>query len=111
MAAHRRVDDSRHLQADCKEPESAPEPCDRQSSMSCLYLFIASKHTKTYKRTNVKLAKSCNVVFRNGPFSRCASLSHCRTLCTFFRKIKYSLDIIKYLIVYVIIYLCLCIKI
>jgi len=26
MAAYRRVYDSRHLQADCKEPGSAPEP-------------------------------------------------------------------------------------
>ena len=26
MAAHRRVYDSRHLQADCQEPGSAPEP-------------------------------------------------------------------------------------
>jgi len=26
MAAYRRVYDSRHLQADCQEPGSAPEP-------------------------------------------------------------------------------------
>ena len=26
MAAYRRVYDSRHQQADCQEPESAPEP-------------------------------------------------------------------------------------
>jgi len=26
MAAYRRVYDSRHLQADCQEPESAPDP-------------------------------------------------------------------------------------
>ena len=32
------VYDSRHLQADCKEPGSAPEPYVRQSSMSYLYL-------------------------------------------------------------------------
>ena len=37
MAAYRRVYDSRHLQADCQEPGSAPEPCARQSSMR--YLF------------------------------------------------------------------------
>jgi len=29
MAAYRRVYDSRHLQADCQEPESAPEPYAR----------------------------------------------------------------------------------
>ena len=39
MAAYRRVYDSRHLQADCQEPGSAPEPYARQSSMSYLYLF------------------------------------------------------------------------
>jgi len=31
MAAYRRVYDSRHLQADCQEPGSAPEPYARQS--------------------------------------------------------------------------------
>jgi len=29
MTAYRRVYDSRHLQADCQEPESAPEPYAR----------------------------------------------------------------------------------
>jgi len=37
MAAYRRVYDSHHLQADCQEPGSAPEPYARQSSMG--YLF------------------------------------------------------------------------
>ena len=40
MAAYRRVYDSRHLQADCQELGSAPEPHARQSSMGYLYLFI-----------------------------------------------------------------------
>jgi len=39
MAAYRRVYDSRHLQADCQEPGSAPEPYTRLSSMGYLYLF------------------------------------------------------------------------
>jgi len=39
MAAYRRVYDSRHLQADCQEPGSAPEPYVRQSSMGYLYLI------------------------------------------------------------------------
>jgi len=39
MATYRRVYDSRHLQADCEEPGSAPEPYVRQSSMGYLYLF------------------------------------------------------------------------
>ena len=40
MAAYRRVYDSRHLQADCQEPGSAPELYARQSSMG--YLFLVS---------------------------------------------------------------------
>jgi len=41
MAAYRGVYDSRHLQADCQEPGSTPEPHARQSSMGyLLYLKI-----------------------------------------------------------------------
>ena len=40
MAAYRRVYDSRHLQVDCQERGSAPEPYARQSSTSYLYLHI-----------------------------------------------------------------------
>ena len=39
MAAYRVVYDSRHLQAYCKEPGSAPEAYARQSNMGYLYLF------------------------------------------------------------------------
>ena len=39
MAAYRRVYDSRHLQAGCKEPGSAPEPLARQLCTGCVYLF------------------------------------------------------------------------
>ena len=39
MAAYRQVYDSRHLQADCQEPGSAPGPYARKSSMGYLYLF------------------------------------------------------------------------
>ena len=39
MAAYRRVNDSRYLQADCQEPGSATEPYALQSSMGYLYLF------------------------------------------------------------------------
>ena len=43
MAAYRRIYDSRHLQADCQEPGSAPEPYARQSSMGYLYLYSEGK--------------------------------------------------------------------
>jgi len=44
MAAYRRVYDSRHLQADCQRPGSAPEPYARQSSMGYLYLYLYLLH-------------------------------------------------------------------
>ena len=44
MAAYRRVCDSRHLQADCQEPGSAPEPYIGYSSTGYLYLYTAT-HT------------------------------------------------------------------
>jgi len=47
MTAYHRVYDSHHLQADCQEPESAPEPYAQQSSMGYLYLF-----TITYLTTD-----------------------------------------------------------
>ena len=40
MAAYRLVYDSRHLQADCQEPGSAPGPYAPQSSIGYLYLFM-----------------------------------------------------------------------
>jgi len=52
MAAYRRVYDSRHLQDDCQEPGSAPEPYARQWSTGYLYLFkktlIGSRIQRTY---------------------------------------------------------------
>ena len=39
MVAYRRVYDSRHLQADCQEPGSDPEPYSPQSSVGYLYLL------------------------------------------------------------------------
>ena len=42
MAAYLRVYDSRHLQADCQEPGSAPEPYARLSSMGYLFYTDAA---------------------------------------------------------------------
>ena len=39
MAACRRVYDSHHVQADCKEPGSVPEPYARQSSIGYLFML------------------------------------------------------------------------
>ena len=38
MAAYSRVYDSRHLQADCQEPASAPKPYARQSTLVQLFV-------------------------------------------------------------------------
>ena len=40
MAAYRRFYDLCHLQGDCQEPESAPEPYARSSSMGYLFTFL-----------------------------------------------------------------------
>ena len=40
MAAYCRVYDSRHLQADCQEPASAPEPYALKSSMGYLFTIL-----------------------------------------------------------------------
>jgi len=45
MAAYRRVYDSRHLQADCQEPGSAPEPYARLSSMSYLFYLTLTPNS------------------------------------------------------------------
>jgi len=48
MAAYRRVYDSHHLQTDCQELGSAPEPYAQQSSMGYLYLYFMCEHVCTY---------------------------------------------------------------
>ena len=57
MAAYRRVYDSRHLQADCQEPGSAPEPYARQSSTGYFTFF------QTGKLRNIKLCGEENDLF------------------------------------------------
>ena len=63
MAAYRRVYDSRHLQADCQEPGSAPEPHARQSSMSYLLLLLITQK-RTHK--NVLLCSLAVIDLRVG---------------------------------------------
>jgi len=53
MAAYHRVYDSRHLQADCQEPRSAPGPYARQSSMGCLYLLMCQKKAVDPNETQI----------------------------------------------------------
>jgi len=59
MAAYRRFYDSRHLQADCQEPGSAPETYTRQSSMGYLTLIRRSpidnhRYTQIVSRKSLK---------------------------------------------------------
>jgi len=50
MATYRRVYDSRHSQADCKEPGTAPEPYAGQSIMGYRYLFYLYFHESNRKQ-------------------------------------------------------------
>ena len=68
--AYRLVDDSHHLQADCQEPGSAPEPYARQSSMGYLYL-LSFTHRLIFMYScglTVATSRICNVLLR-----RCVS--------------------------------------
>jgi len=77
MAACRWVYDSRHLQAECQELGSAPEPYARQSSIGCLYLFYwyvwrwvgKSGRTTTTQRTAAAAHSWCRPTSR----SRCTA--------------------------------------
>jgi len=65
MAAYRRVYDSRHLQDDCQETGSAPEPYARLASMG--YLFKATiKHSAASQTHHyTKLSNEKNDSSRN----------------------------------------------
>jgi len=55
MAAYRRVYDSRHLQADYQEPESATEPYVRQSIVG--YLFTVGLRSGLYLSNFIRGSK------------------------------------------------------
>jgi len=59
MATYRRVYDSRHSQADCKEPGTAPEPYAGQSIMGYRYLFI---YTFTNRKQHLRKKSSLKVL-------------------------------------------------
>ena len=52
MTAYRRVYDSHHLQADCQEPGSAPEPYARQSSMGYLLPLLLRERREEGRERN-----------------------------------------------------------
>ena len=52
MAAYCRVYDSRHLQADCQKPGSAPEPYARQSSIATFIFTFYTGHSSKKFKTN-----------------------------------------------------------
>ena len=53
MATYRRVYDSFHLQADCQEPGSAPEPYTQQSSMGYLVYLLSLPSAVQYAVVNL----------------------------------------------------------
>jgi len=54
MAAYHRVYDSRHLQADCQEPGSAPEPYALGNRVWATFAFFLSGLNVLYKKWPVK---------------------------------------------------------
>jgi len=50
MAAYRRVYDSRHLQADCQEPGSAPEPYTLGNRVWATFTFFTGETSCRLKR-------------------------------------------------------------
>ena len=68
MAACRRVYDSRHLQADCKEPGSAPEPHAWQSSMG--YLVISGTREDA-SPTSPSADRAQPLLFVNNALANC----------------------------------------
>ena len=70
MAAYRRVYDSRHLQADCQEPGSAPEPYARATSMGYLYLlqFYLSQTEHCTKNINHEITSFIGGIKQKRPW-------------------------------------------
>jgi len=85
MAAYRWIYDSRHLQADCQEPGSAPEPFARQSSMGYLYFFVAntgeeSKHLSRNPYVLVFISKAMQTTLLQQNLSVLNTLSFTRPI-------------------------------
>ena len=81
MAAYRRVYDSRHLQADCQEPGSVPEPYARQSSMGYLFTLKLVSDTPLGLLT---CSPNLNVFFHEERAGRKSTYASClRMLLTF----------------------------
>ena len=85
MAAYRRVYDSHHLQADCQEPGSAPEPYARQSSIGYLYLFICCQVTtlgKLFTHARASVTKQYKLYWSKGRNVLCVhDLHHSCAVC------------------------------
>jgi len=63
MAAYRRVYDSRHLQADCQEPGSAPEPYtlgNRVWAIPLPYYYSDSEHSLYIAQRARSATTTCN---------------------------------------------------
>jgi len=86
MAAYRRVYDSRHLQADCQEPGSAPEPYARQSSMGYLYLknsawfntYLSVHAGQTVEKAEVVFPRQLVLEHSSADVDRATVLGKCR---------------------------------
>jgi len=85
MAAYRRVYDSRHLQADCQEPESAPEPYTRNRVWATVTVFLIRTRCKTkrsppgdpHRRLSIAVNWSVNGVVRLRPSNQVICIFLC----------------------------------
>ena len=72
---YRQVYDSRHLQADCQEPGSAPEPYARQSSMGYFYLLrYKEKQVNTLKKRSFT-RQFCSTLYTRAIDADCSGIN------------------------------------
>ena len=57
MPAYRRVYDSRHLQADCQEPGSAPEPYTLGNRVWAIFILLRCQHCNNSKQDALLLQR------------------------------------------------------
>ena len=78
MAAYCRVHDSRHLQADCQEPGSAPEPYARQLCIGYLYLlmYISIHAHSVYTLKSVAMLSQNNCGCIDFEFAACSTWTY-----------------------------------
>ena len=101
MTAQRRVYDSRHLQADCQEPGSAPEPCSvignihkkfGEYRMCSSKDMIMDKHTNTDRQTDRHAHYNTPLPYRGRSSSKHTQTMGCAINQSIYLSINQSID-------------------